>query len=296
MDQVQLGDITIDKVVESAGPIFEPDFLFPDATPDAMAAERDWLAPQFVDPASGRLIMSFHSYVVRTAHHTIVVDSCVGNDKERPARDFWHRLKTPYLDRYAGLGVDPADVDFVMCTHLHVDHVGWNTRLENGRWVPTFPNARYLFAREEYEHWAALQKANPDEPVNHGSFEDSVLPVIEAGQADLVAMDHALDDQVSLTPAPGHTPGNVALNLAGAARGAVLCGDTIHHPVQLAHPEWSSRFCDDPDVSRGSRRALIERIADTGTLLMPAHFPDPTAGTVTSAGGRFHFHAYAPGA
>lgn len=294
MGTVHLGDITIDKVVESVGPIFEPDFLFPEATPEAMAAAGDWLQPHFVDPASGKLVMSFHSYVVRTAHHTIVVDSCVGNDKERPARDFWHRLDTPYLDRFAALGVRPADVDFVMCTHLHVDHVGWNTRLENGRWVPTFPNATYLFAEQEFDHWNALRQSQPDAPVNHGSFDDSVLPVVEAGQAALVAMDHTLDDQVSLAPAPGHTPGNVTVNLQASARSAVLCGDTLHHPVQFAYPDWSSRFCDDPGLSRQSRRALIERVADTDTLLMPAHFPDPSAGTVTAAGDRFHFHPWQP--
>lgn len=291
MKRIELGEVHIDKVTESAGPIFEPDFLFPEATAADVAEHRQWLEPHFVDPASGKLIMSFHSYVVRTAHHTIVVDTCIGNDKERPARDFWHRLKTPYLDHYAELGVDPADVDFVMCTHLHVDHVGWNTRLENGRWVPTFPNATYIFAQTEFDHWEQQKRVNSSGPVNHGSFEDSVLPVVEAGQALLVGMDYSLDDQVCLAPAPGHTPGNVTLNLRSKSRKAILCGDTIHHPVQFAHPEWSSRFCDDADLSRQTRHGLMERIADTATLLLPAHFPDPTAGTVVRAGDVFRFQS-----
>jgi glyoxylase-like metal-dependent hydrolase (beta-lactamase superfamily II) len=289
MTQLRLGDIRIDKVVESCGPIFEPNFLFPDATAEAIAEHKDWLQPHFQDPASGKLIMSFHSYVVRTGRHTIVVDGCIGNDKERPSRDFWHRLQTPYLDHYAGLGVDPAEVDFVMCTHLHVDHVGWNTKLVNGRWVPTFPNAKYVFARTEYEHWQRIQAMNPNEPVNHGSFADSVLPVVEAGQAVFVDMDHAFDDAMWLKPAPGHTPGNVTFNLRSGDARAVLCGDTVHHPVQFAHPEWSSQFCDDADLSRKSRRGLLEALADSDTVLLPAHFPDPSGGRVVRAGDQFRF-------
>jgi glyoxylase-like metal-dependent hydrolase (beta-lactamase superfamily II) len=287
MKTLNIGDIRIDRVVESELPIFEPDFLFPDATHEALDPDREWLEPHFVDPETRKLIMSFHSYVVRTPRHTILVDTCVGNDKHRPARDFWHHLDNPYLEDLARLGVRAEDVDFVMCTHLHVDHVGWNTRLIDGRWVPTFPNAKYIFAREEYAFWEA-QRASGEE-VNHGSFDDSVLPVVEHGQAVLVESDHAMDDGIWLAPAPGHTPGNIVINLKAGADSAVMCGDAIHHAAQMAHPDWSSRFCEDPDLSRQTRRGLIEQLADTGTRLLAAHFPTPVAGRIVRHGEVFRF-------
>ncbi|MEQ8248413.1 MAG: MBL fold metallo-hydrolase [Alphaproteobacteria bacterium] len=288
MKTLALGDIRIDRVVESELPIFEPDFLFPDATREALAEERHWLEPNFVDPATGKLIMSFHTYVVRTPQHTILVDTCVGNDKHRPARDFWHQLNNPYLQDLARLGLKPEDIDIVMCTHLHVDHVGWNTRLVDGRWVPTFPNARYIFAREEYGHWQEQHARGED--VNHGSFADSVLPVVEHGQAVMVDSDHAVEDRIWLAPAPGHTPGNIVINIEAGDHSAVLCGDTIHHAAQMTYPAWSSRFCEDPELSRQTRTGLIERLADTPTYLLAAHFPTPVAGRIVRHGGAFRFN------
>ncbi|NQV78926.1 MAG: MBL fold metallo-hydrolase [Alphaproteobacteria bacterium] len=287
MKTLAIGDVRIDRVVESEMPIFEPEFLFPDATRDALNAQRHWLEPHFVDAISGKLIMSFHTYIVRTPHHTILVDTCVGNDKHRPARDFWHHLSNPYLEDLARLGIAPEAVDYVMCTHLHVDHVGWNTRLVDGRWVPTFPNARYIFAREEYAFWQAKTAAG--EEVNHGSFDDSVLPIVEHGQAVMVESDHALEDHIWLAPAPGHTPGNIVVNIEGGGDSALLCGDTIHHAAQMTYPAWSSRFCDDPVLSRHTRTALIERLADTPTYLLAAHFPTPVAGHIVRHGDAFRF-------
>lgn len=183
MEPQRIGAFTVSRIMEYQGPIFEPDFLFPEADPAVIDANADWLLPTFIDPESMRLIMSFHSYVVRTPRHTIVVDTCLGNDKHRLQRDIWHMRNGPYLEELAAMGVAPEEVDFVMCTHLHVDHVGWNTRLVDGRWVPTFPNARYVFARAELEHWQQVAAAaDPDEPINHGSYQDSVLPVVEAGR------------------------------------------------------------------------------------------------------------------
>lgn len=287
MRTLNVGEIRIDRVVESELPIFEPDFLFPDATREALDAERAWLEPHYVDPKTGRLIMSFHTYVLRTSRHTILVDTCVGNDKHRPARDFWHQLSNPYLEDLAKMGVRPEEVDFVMCTHLHVDHVGWNTRLVDGRWIPTFPNARYIFAREEYAFWESRRKVGED--VNHGSFDDSVLPVVEHGQAVMVDSDHALDDSIWLTPAPGHTPGNIVINVESDGASAILCGDTIHHAAQMRYPAWSSRFCEDPEQSRATRTALIEQLADSETTLLAAHFPTPVAGRVVRHGDAFRF-------
>ncbi len=287
MKTLTIGDIRIDRVIESELPIFEPEFLFPDATRAALDAERQWLEPNYVDPDSGKLIMSFHTYVVRTPQHTILVDTCVGNDKHRPARDFWHQLNNPYIEDLARLGVRPEEVDFVMCTHLHVDHVGWNTKLLDGRWVPTFPNARYIFGREEYEFWSAQREAG--EEVNHGSFDDSVLPVVEHGQAVMVESDHSLEDAIWLAPAPGHTPGNIVINVEAGGDSAIMCGDTIHHAAQMRYPQWSSRFCEDPDQSRATRTALIERLADSPTYLLAAHFPTPVAGRIVRHGDAYRF-------
>ena len=285
-----IGDMTVSRIVEYEGPIFPPGFLFPDADDEALRAHADWLQPAFIDPDSGHLIMSFHSYVVRTPRHTILVDTCLGNHKHRPQRDFWHMRDGPYLADLAAMGIAPEDVDFVMCTHLHVDHVGWNTRLIDGRWVPTFPNARYLFGRRELEHWQSVAAAGSVESVNHGSYQDSVLPVVEAGQAVLVDDGHTLDDGIWVEDAPGHTPGNAMIRLKSAQGNAVLTGDTIQHPLQLARPDWSSAFCDDPVLSRESRTRLIEAAADTDTLVLTGHFPDPVAGRIVSAtGGGFRF-------
>jgi glyoxylase-like metal-dependent hydrolase (beta-lactamase superfamily II) len=294
MKPLQLGEFNVSRVVESEGPAFAHDFLFPDSTDEALAPHLGRLAPRFIDSESGKLVLSFHSYVIRTGRHVILVDSCVGNDKERPERPNWHRQRFPYLDNLAAAGVRPEEVDFVLCTHMHGDHVGWNTRLDNGRWVPTFPNAKYIFARAEFEFWQRqASAAPPDAPVNHGSFADSVLPVVEAGRAVLVDSDHAIEDGVWLEPAPGHTPGNVVVNLASGGARAVLAGDVIHHPLQFAYPEWSSRFCEDPAQSRATRTALIERLAGDGEVLLTAHFPTPTAGRVAASGEAFDFELLA---
>lgn len=289
-----LGNIQVTRVVEMEGPSFAPVALLPDATPGAMedvvAEHNDWLHPTYVDPASGMLIMSSHSFVLRTPQHTILVDTCVGNDKSRPGHDRWHMRNGRFLERLRRAGVRPEDVDFILCTHLHADHVGWNTRLVDGRWVPTFPNAKYIFARREYEYWEMETMRAPQEPVNIGSFEDSVLPVIAAGQAVLVDSDHQIEDGIWLEPAPGHTPGNVIVNVVSGDGRALLSGDVIHHPVQLARPEWSSRFCQAPDESRQTRRTLIERLAETDTIILAAHFPAPTAGRIVCAREAFRIH------
>lgn len=289
MRPIKIGNFEVSRVVEEAGPFFEPDFLFPDATPAAMEALRPSLEPRLLDPGTGLLVMSFHTFVIRGPHHTILVDTCIGNDKERPQRPGWHHKKGPFLSRLREAGVAPDAVDFVLCTHLHADHVGWNTRLEKGRWVPTFPNATYLFAERELNHWREAHEANPDDPPNHGSYADSVLPVMEAGRGRLVAEDENIAEGLRLAPAPGHTPGNVVLHLEGKGARGVMSGDVFHHPVQIAHPEWSSRFCSDPLQSAETRGNLLEEVADTPTWLFPAHFPTPTAGRVIRENGAYAF-------
>ncbi|CAN0453486.1 unnamed protein product, partial [Discosporangium mesarthrocarpum] len=203
----QIGDITWHRIVEAEGPEFEIGFLLPDARPEAIDAHRPWMEPKFLEPGTDRLIMATQSYILRDRHHTILVDSCVGNDKERRFYPPWSGLSgTKYLDGLADIGLSVDDIDFVMCTHLHADHVGWNTRLIDGRWVPTFPKARYVFAETEFGFWSELNKKGAK--YSDGCIDDSVLPVVEAGQADIVADDYAFSDEIWFEQTPGHTPGH----------------------------------------------------------------------------------------
>jgi glyoxylase-like metal-dependent hydrolase (beta-lactamase superfamily II) len=293
MRQLTIGDMRIDRLVEIPALPLDKEFLFANVTDEVIAANRGWLDHRYIEPETSRFILSHHSYVVRTPRWTAIVDTCCGNHKERPGLPFWHRLNQPYIENMAALGVRPEDVDFVMCTHLHVDHVGWNTRLVDGRWVPTFPKARYLMGRTEYDHWDRHHRKNPGRAVNRGSFEDSVLPVVAAGQAEFVDSDHCVFDDHEATfrfvPAPGHTIGNMMIDLRGGHDHAVVSGDVIHHPIQCAAP-WLSNAADfDLEMARNTRVKLLEQLADTPSVLLPAHFPAPTAGRVISNGSAFRF-------
>lgn len=283
MKTLRFGDVCVDRCVESEGPSFFPQFIFPSMDWLAFQREReDWLDSRLFDEESGRLVMSLHAYVVRTKHHTILIDTCVGNDKPRPQTKAWHLRSGPFLEDLAAMGVPPQAVDYVLCTHLHVDHVGWNTRLSDGRWVPTFPNATYLFHEQEYRHWERSEADGGSGSTPRAAFEDSVLPVVAAGQAQMVSGDHQIDDTIVLEHSPGHTPGHVFAHLATASGRAVFTGDCVHHPVQIAYPEWNSRFCVDPAQSAATRRAIVERVSDTDTVVLGAHFPRPVAGRITS--------------
>lgn len=277
----KLGELEIHRAIESEVPIFDTFTFFPDATKEVVEANKDWLMPRYIDPETIEVILCIQSYVIKTSHHTILVDTCVGNHKSRPARPSWHMQNSPFIEELAEVGVHPEEVDFVLCTHLHVDHVGWNTKLLDGRWVPTFPNAKYIFSRNEFELWAARYEKGETVPVPL-VYEDSVLPIVEAGQAIIVEDTHQIDDGMWLEPAPGHTPGHVMLNLQSGEETALMSGDVIHHPLQLIRPDWSSRACEDPHLSAVSRTKMLERVADTNTLLCPAHFGSPTMGHVIS--------------
>lgn len=285
MKHRQLGDMTISRILEMNTPDFEPFGFFPETTPEDWAPHLDWLKPRAMDPASGNLIFPMQSYVVRTRHHTILVDSCVGNDKERPHRPSWHhKSDTTYIDGLAAIGLTPEDIDYVMCTHLHPDHVGWNTRLLDGRWVPTFPNAQYVFSRKEFEYW---REFSASKPLDH--IIDSVLPIEEAGRAQLVKSDHAIDDSVWLEPTPGHTPDHFAIRLSAGGNDAVMSGDLMHSPIQCHHPEWAARPDYDREEARKTRRAFLERYCESGVLVCTAHFPLPSAGWIVPDGDAFRF-------
>jgi len=284
----RIGDFEVRRITEFEGPFIAPEVFFPDFDPEALKANPDMTGPRLIEPESGKLVFSFHSFIVKTGRHTILIDSCLGNDKERPTRPQFHRLRTPFLADLASAGVRAEDVDYVMCTHLHWDHVGWNTRLENGRWVPTFPKARYVMARREFEHWQAVQQRGEDSP-HRLAFEDSVLPVVRTGQSVLVEDDYALEDGLWFESAPGHTPGNVVIHARSRDDRAVFLGDVLHHQFQLMKPEWSTLACSDRELSRTTRMRLVEEYAERGTRLLPGHFPAPTAGRIVRHGSAYRY-------
>ena len=281
------GPFRIHRIVELQGAFLAPEALFPSATAEAVHATTAAQDPNLFDRERNLLMMSFHSIVVGMPGCNILIDSCVGNDKPRPRNPHWHQRQGTYINDLAAAGLQPGDIDIVMCTHLHADHVGWNTRLENGEWVPTFPNARYLFAKTEIEHWEQTLATSPPDEINHGSWADSVAPIIDAGQAALVAMDHKIADGAELMPAPGHTPGNVMVKLQDQDQRAYVTGDVIHHPMQVEHPEWSSCFCWDPVLSAKTRIEVLSRVAYENAWLLPAHFPTPTATRIRQSDSGF---------
>jgi glyoxylase-like metal-dependent hydrolase (beta-lactamase superfamily II) len=284
----RVGEIELTRVLEFEAALFEPTMLYPEASSQIIERHRSWLEPKLMDPTSRLLSFAFHSTVIKAPRATILVDTCSGNDKERPHKLHYHRKNWSYLSNLAAAGFAPEDIDYVLCTHLHADHVGWNTRLVDGRWVPTFPNARYLFARQEWEHWrvAELRAEYTTDPY----YEDSLLPVMDYGQAELVATDYAFDDNVWIEPWPGHTPGHVCVVVRYQGASVILSGDIMHTALQCAEPRLNSCFCIDGEAARTTRRRLLESFADTPVMLIPAHFPSPTAGWIRSHDGAFRFH------
>ena len=281
MQSVRLGEIEIIRVEEMLWDIPHT-FLFPQLSDADFAPQMHWLAPRFFTGA-GLMRLSIQAFVIRTPHHTIIVDTCIGNDKERPNEDF-NMLQTDFLERlHSAAGVRPGDVDYVFCTHLHVDHVGWNTRLVNGRWEPTFPNARYVFHRPEFEHYMNLP-----EDEKQPSLFDSVVPIAEAGKADLVDGGHIIGDHIHLEPTPGHTPGHCSVRIATPQGDAIITGDLLHSPAQVAEPQWTTRVCHDPQQAVATRKAFIAKHADAGTLVLGTHFPSPTACRFADKGGSYH--------
>ena len=293
----RVGDYSITRVAEIESMALDPKFLFGIITPEIIAANRDWIGPRCIEPGTDKVILSFHTYVVRTKHHTILVDTCNGNDKSRPSMMAWDHLNLPFLETLAKHGVTQDKVDYVMCTHLHTDHVGWNTQLKNGKWVPTFPNAKYLMARTEFDHFNKVHRSNPPQPVNRGSFVDSVLPIVEQGRAVMVDTDYVFEGEpgngIWLEHAPGHTPGGVSVRVGakgGANKGlAVMSGDIIHHPLQFAEPTLSNPADVDPALAVTTKLKLMNECADSDLVLLTGHFPDPTACKVLRHGERFRF-------
>lgn len=271
-DMLTLGKATIAKITDMDPFVLPASLLLPGRDLSELRGEAGSLEPLHVDFAADTLLLGLHSFLVRSGGLTILIDSCVGEHKERPRRADWHqRNATGYLARLAQHGVTPEDVDVVMCTHLHADHVGWNTRLDNGHWVPTFPKARYLVGAGELAHWLAEEEAHPGQH-NHGAFTDSVLPLIEADQIEEVSDGFSLSSGLDIFACAGHSPGQIGLDLDGGPAGrARFCGDALHSPVHVFRPDWSTAFCHDAAEAAQTRTRLLHEAAGDGALLMPAH-------------------------
>jgi len=288
MHPTKIGSFDVARIADYQGPFFAPEEFFPDFDPEVVRANRDVITDRLIDPATGKLIFSFHSFVVKTGRHTVLIDACIGNDKERPTRPQFHRMRSSFIGDLAAVGVKPEDIDYVMCTHLHWDHVGWNTRLADGKWVPTFPNAKYVMAKTEFEHWRGIHDSGADS-AHALAFGDSILPVVKTGQSMLVGDDFALEDGLWFEGYPGHTPGNVVIHAKSGGERGVFIGDVLHHPLQCLKPEWSTLACTDAALSRTSRTRFIEEHSDSGALILPAHFPAPTAGHIHPHKGNYRY-------
>ncbi len=274
----RIGDVTVTRVVEieATGGMSR---VIPDAKRERLK-EIPWMYPHFADE-NGRMRGAIHALIVEAPDRTIMVDTCVGNDKER-GNPAWNQLQTAFLDDMEKAGYVLDAIDTVLCTHLHIDHVGWNTMLVDGKWVPTFPKARYLIGQVEFAHWQA------DTDLDQVAvMADSVLPVFDANLVDLVETDHQITDEISLMPTVGHTPGHVSVMIRSNGEEAMITGDFIHHPCQFAHPEWSSSFDTDPVQSAQTRREVFDGYADTPTLIIGTHFATPTAGHLKRDGDAY---------
>ncbi len=290
--QYRIGDVTITPVDElrQASPAAA---IYPDLHPEQLAwllrSHGDWLIGPYLD-AEGNRQSAIRTYVVRDAGRTILVDTCIGNHKHRAGTGFdrWHLLDTPFLARLAAVGVDPEEVDLVVCTHLHIDHIGWNTRWDGKAWVPTFPNARYLWVDEEWHHWRQQAIDTRDSLL----VDDSMQPCVDAGLVDLVPIDFAVSDVISLEDTRGHTPAHACVRVedrSGATPGAVLSGDLMHSPLQMALPDLLVTYDSDPLQGRIARREFLERYADTGVLVLGAHFGGDGGGFVQRDGDAYRF-------
>lgn len=287
MQTWQIGDVKITQIVELTFEGLEA--FLPEATPAAVLPI-DWLRPDFITP-EGVLKFSIHALVIETRERRIIVDTCVGNDKERAPFPDWHRLQTNFLGDLEQAGYPRESIDTVLCTHLHLDHVGWNTMLVEGRWIPTFPNASYLIERDEFDYVHDEAEADDVEPwlrdMNRAVMADSITPLTAAGLTKIVNNDHQLCDEVRLIPTPGHTIGHVSVHISSAGKTALITGDFTHHPCQLAHPEWSVTTDYDPNQSEQTRLATFADYADTSTLIIGTHWPLPTAGQIVRDGNVF---------
>lgn len=283
-----LGDVAVAPLVEDVRLLIRPDEFFPGFAfdPDAWYARDPWF-----DAAAGSMVLFIQSFVVCTPDTVLLVDACVGPGKERRRPQFDH-LPEIWLDRFGEAGLRASDVDAVVFTHLHTDHVGAATIHRAGVWEPVFPHAPHYVVREEFDYWTSHEGTCAMHRTGD-YIADSIRPIEAIGRLEFVAPDAVLDPRVRLLPAAGHTPGNLCVQVDGSAGSVVLAGDTMHHGVQVANPGLSTQYCVSRPGSAEVRTALLERSAETGAVLVPTHFPGPSAGRAHRAGAGYSFE-FAP--
>jgi glyoxylase-like metal-dependent hydrolase (beta-lactamase superfamily II) len=289
MDKFRVGDITVHRIEEWAGEFSPPQFLFPDYSTDVFNAKAPQIVPDYYHPGSNMIVGYVQSWLLEVGGQKILFDSCSGDGKPRPGIPIFSDLRTPYLTNLEKAGFRPEDIDIVVCSHLHIDHVGWNTRQVDGQWVPTFPNAKYLLPRIDRSYWdPALGYASEGgRAVNQNVFEDSVQPILDMARHELVEAGHLVADGLMLAAGPGHTPGHLFLRVQSAGERALFVGDIMHSPMQIYYPDWNSAFCEDGLAARKTRRAVIEEAAQTRALVFPAHFAGRHAVRIAERGTSF---------
>ncbi|VWD18561.1 beta-lactamase [Burkholderia lata] len=280
-----VGDMEITRITEISFE-FPVTFLFPEWQDNLTEAQLKNLHEGVLTPDRRSAIVYVNSWVVRTPNLLFIVDTGIGDGRVRHIEAF-NNLNTGYLERMKTNGIDPHAVDFVFCTHLHSDHVGWNTHLSSGVWVPTFPSARYLWSRGEHD-WAAGDTFR--NIVSPGVYEDSVRPIVDAGLVDVVPdVGAEVIEGVMFHPTPGHTPGHMSISIRSGGGEAFFSGDVIHNPIQIYRPEWNSAFCENQDAARKSRHWMLEYTAESGALVLPAHFGANSAGYVKRESNNFRW-------
>ncbi len=278
---IQVGKTTITPVLE----IHDDHVIqegIPDATPEAVK-QITWLHPNYADE-TGKLKAQVQAFLVEANGKKIVVDTCIGDGRDRPGLPEWGRLQTGFMERFKKVW-QPEEVDIIVCTHMHFDHVGWNTTLVDGKWQPTFPNAQYIFSKREFDYWNGKPEKEMED--DRMGFEESILPAHEAGLTKLVPDDYKVTEEISLVPTPGHTPGHVAILIQSQGESALITGDALHHPCQITHPAWGTPFDTDTEQANKSRLELLKRFANTNTLFIGAHFAEPIAGKIKRDGEGF---------
>jgi glyoxylase-like metal-dependent hydrolase (beta-lactamase superfamily II) len=287
MKPVKIGEVSISSIIERDGPWRAPNVMFPSATPETLKTAMAQVPDFAYDRAKDLLVITYQTFVLKTPCATVLIDTCVGEHQRRPAPLLFD--KTPWLNGFQQHGLKFEDIDYVFCTHLHVDHVGWNTCMMDGRLKPTFPNAKYVFSKREFEHWK--QATDPGFAAVH---EDCVQPIVDAGQALLVDDAFVLSNELSLIPTPGHSPGHVCVNLKSQGQRAIFTGDMMHHCAQVLQPNWSSCFCFDARQSAETRWKFFREHVNTDTLVIPTHFPGTTAGHIKPLRDAYEFKFLTP--
>jgi glyoxylase-like metal-dependent hydrolase (beta-lactamase superfamily II) len=288
MREIRIGDVSITGIVERDGPWRPIANMFPTGDVEIAKKHLSGMDPVVYDPVSEKLVITYQTFVVRTPRHTVLIDTCTGEDKGYgPPLDF---PKAPWIDGFRALGLKLTDIDFVFCTHLHIDHCGWNTQLVNGRWVPTFPNAKYIFHKREYAYWEEETKRGGNHHLVLGPvWKMNCEPVVEAGQALLIDETYSLDDTFHLSMSPGHTPHHCCVHIRSKGQEAIVLGDMMHHALQCREPDWSTGFCSDPKQAAQTRWKFFRQYADTAITMLPIHFPNPTSGRIAADGERFRY-------